>query len=674
MAELSEYEQVRQNNIERNEQFLREIGMDEITNELATRIRGERNTEASKRGVSKRKAPAFAEPARRSSRVTIDRLKNEDLTLLSAAERKMKEDELAAMIEAKAAASYSSTIAAEDGGRDDRWTRFSHEPISALPPYNQPDAEDEDEEEAANTLKTKSTIKTEKKNKEVDSVEYMEWGRPILSLLERYGNEDPNESRARVSVSKKAAKHSSSSSSSCSMKMGVAVTTSNYWKHVKALHVKPEDVAKVTENRITAVWIHPSEHKLIVAAGDKSGYFGLWDVDAQETTGAGVIAGTGRSLLYGDKYASTTGVGGVYKYRPHVGNLARIYSYPISPSRIHTVSYDGTVRMLDTEKASFVEQFCASEGLEDMWYTDACEFMSVHNNIHVGARTAGLGKGAETSAGTGGAAGGDSLLFVSRSDGFVSLIDFRVASTGRGKDNSKYAWTCDVGYKVQSVQHWPTDENLLLTAHAGKGTDGGGSGTAGTMNVWDIRKLGASGSGLSEPVVSFAGHSKSINAAYASPDGQYVLSVSQDNTIRCWHGMQDILRTGVSESGISNGKVKGKAKSNNNSVSVSFTSKAHDNHTGRWLSTFRPQWDPKHPHAFLLGSMSQPRCLELYDIIDSSSGNNKAAGGSGVSISSAVVLRGDGTLNSVVSRNAVHPTLNIIAAANSSGRVHVFRE
>lgn len=37
----------------------------------------------------------------------------------------------------------------------------------------------------------------------------------------------------------------------------------------------------------------------------------------------------------------------------------------------------------------------------------------------------------------------------------------------------------------------------------------------------------------------------------------------------------------------------------------------HNNHTGRWLSKFWPTWDPKEPSAFVIGSMEQPRRVEV---------------------------------------------------------------
>ena len=89
-----------------------------------------------------------------------------------------------------------------------------------------------------------------------------------------------------------------------------------------------------------------------------------------------------------------------------------------------------------------------------------------------------------------------------------------------------------------------------------------------------------------------------------------------------------------------------------------------DNNTGRWLSTFRPVFDPKHPHAFIVGSMTQPRQIDVF--IPSLLGNGA------LSLNSVLELKGE-FLGSVCSRNACHTSLSVVAGGNSSGRVHIFR-
>jgi hypothetical protein len=61
--------------------------------------------------------------------------------------------------------------------------------------------------------------------------------------------------------------------------------------------------------------------------------------------------------------------------------------------------------------------------------------------------------------------------------------------------------------------------------------------------------------------------------------------------------------------------------------------------------------------------MAQPRCIEVFTASSSKGG---------ISLSLVHKLKGD-FLGSVCSRNAAHPSLDVVAGFNSSGRVHVFR-
>lgn len=82
---------------------------------------------------------------------------------------------------------------------------------------------------------------------------------------------------------------------------------------------------------------------------------------------------------------------------------------------------------------------------------------------------------------------------------------------------------------------------------------------------------------------------------------------------------------------------------------------AHNNHTGRWLSTFMARWHES-TDVFVVGSMQQPRSIEVFD-------------GSGNMIS---LLQGEG-LTAVASRCCFHSSTErmLIVGGNSSGRVYV---
>ncbi|CAM9786878.1 unnamed protein product, partial [Ectocarpus sp. 8 AP-2014] len=85
----------------------------------------------------------------------------------------------------------------------------------------------------------------------------------------------------------------------------------------------------------------------------------------------------------------------------------------------------------------------------------------------------------------------------------------------------------------------------------------------------------------------------------------------------------------------------------------------HNNQTGRWLTKFQASWDPKSKGLFAIGSMQKyPHGVSK-------------AGRSAVLAFSDVVTGGDvmGSIQSVV---AFHPSRDVLAGVNSSGRAHIF--
>eukprot|EP00667_Euglena_gracilis_P006419 EG_transcript_6478 len=213
--------------------------------------------------------------------------------------------------------------------------------------------------------------------------------------------------------------------------------------------------------------------------------------------------------------------------------------------------------------------------------------------------------------------GDPNSMYLSTSSGRVKAVDVR--QTGPGC--RAVQWTLPAHLKKCNTVHaCPANPNWLATAALD-----------GSVKVWDLRKVGL---GQKACLASFE-YRRSINSAFFNPTGTHLLAVTQNNTLcifpeSCWVG-------GRAEGG----KVL-----------------PHDNQTGRWLSTFHGVWNPRVPHAFLVGSMQQPRCMEVY----STDGGGRRIG----------VLRGE-CLNSVCSRNCWHPNLDIICGGNSSGRLHIFR-
>lgn len=332
------------------------------------------------------------------------------------------------------------------------------------------------------------------------------------------------------------------------------------------LRLVEADVVKMTAARITAVALAPSIEHIVAVAGDKYGNLGIWNASKPE-----------------DSYR-------VYNYRPHVSNIIHFHFTEEDVNKLFSVSYDGTIRALDLQKEAFTLAFEAPEGLSELYYSDAT-FLYDKSNAAI----------------------------VSKSDGFVSLIDFRSSRTS-------YQWNFEAhDCKINGVQQHPTNSNLLITAAARNGG----------IAVHDIR----SASKKWKPLHFFAEHTKSINGAYVSPDGEYLISVSLDDTIRAWKNF-----TGT-------GKM------------ISHTLR-HNNFTGRWLSTFRPSFDPKRDHTFVCGSMLQPRRIELFTVQETSD--------SKLGIDLTWNLQGE-WLASVNSRNCFHAKLDMVLGSNSSGKVHLFR-
>ncbi|KAJ1442007.1 WD40-repeat-containing domain protein [Ochromonadaceae sp. CCMP2298] len=527
---LSSYEEERLANIKRNEEFLASLGIQQAKASL-------QSLALPKAPPRRKSAPMKREvvdaPVRRSSRVTVEKLQ-EEISRLEGGDAQAleaKQRELGEML-AKREAPYQVTEVLGYSNHNEE--RIDPGPIAFSDMlYDMGKLED-----APGVLAE------------------------VQGFVQHMGGGGGGARKGKASPAKKSASSS----------------IEEYRRQLASLTCDDTDIAKLTANRVACTYIHPSESKLLIAAGDKTGELGLWDVDK----------------------AAASEVQAVYKYKPHVSSLCQILGSPARPGSMYTVSYDGTIRYLDFAKDQICECFRAPENKEDMFFTDAC-FRQDHPDC----------------------------LFVSSSDSFVALLDLRAG---------KYQWRREAysGYKINSVQQHPTDPNAIITAEKS------------VISIYDLRKGGATQA--LQATTNLTLHSKSNNAAYVSPDGQYLVSVSQDNTIRTW---SDFMSP---------------------KVAPACVVRNHDNHTGRWLSTLKPVFLPQQPHCYLTGSMSQPRRMEVFSIVSQgSSKSSQSSGGGGFSVDLLTELQSEYAA-SVCSRNAVHPTLDVIVGGNSSGRVHVFRK
>ena len=177
--------------------------------------------------------------------------------------------------------------------------------------------------------------------------------------------------------------------------------------------------------------------------------------------------------------------------------------------------------------------------------------------------------------------------------------------------------------------------------------------------AYDIRKAGDSW----ESVVELMEHTKSINGARISPDGKYLVSVSQDDTLKVWTNFLD--------------------QEDHTCVSIYHFNNNEGNR--RFVNTVLPTFDMKQHSSFAMGSMEHPRRIEIFDLgrDDSDSLSGKLDSGikkeegetdEGATVLSAPsLLMNEDWLTTICSRVCFHPTRNIIAGGNSSGKIHIFR-
>jgi hypothetical protein len=84
----------------------------------------------------------------------------------------------------------------------------------------------------------------------------------------------------------------------------------------------------------------------------------------------------------------------------------------------------------------------------------------------------------------------------------------------------------------------------------------------------------------------------------------------------------------------------------------------HNNNTGRYLTPFRPVWDPKVNDSWIIGNMDkrEPRAVDIF------SGEAKM-----------IHQVRDVNATTITSVNAFHPTLDVFGGGNSSGKCYLWR-
>ncbi|NXC92008.1 WDR76 protein, partial [Cercotrichas coryphoeus] len=322
-----------------------------------------------------------------------------------------------------------------------------------------------------------------------------------------------------------------------------------YQESLSSMVLSEENIRKVVKARVCSMAIHPSQSTILVAAGDKLGHVGLWNV----------VSGWSEE--------------GAHTFIPHSFQVSCMHFSPCNPAHLLSLSSD-TLRCADVTRAVF-DEICRSE-----------KNFSCFDFLEENACTA----------------------IVSHWDGAVAVVDRRTPGVSS-------ELSADIGFsRTRTVHVHPVNKHYFLAA--------------GLVNVcvFDVRYLKAKGN---KPLSSLTGHTKSVASAYFSPvTGSRVVTVCADDRLSRW----DI----------------------NDNLHVLFPCR-HNNNTGRWLTRFRAIWDPKQEHCFLVGSLAQPRQIQVFQDTGALLHSYSAE-----------------CLTSVCSINVVHPRQNILVGGNSSGRLHVF--
>ncbi|KAM8876553.1 WD repeat-containing protein 76 isoform 3-T3 [Synchiropus picturatus] len=114
----------------------------------------------------------------------------------------------------------------------------------------------------------------------------------------------------------------------------------SYVSALKAMKISEERVAKVVADRIFSVAVHQSCSRPLVAAGDKWGRVGLWNVEAD----------------WGDD--------GVLLFHPHSRPVPCMAFSRANPAHLLSLSYDGSLRCMDLHKATFDDVYNIEDGLK----------------------------------------------------------------------------------------------------------------------------------------------------------------------------------------------------------------------------------------------------------------------------------------------------------------------
>ncbi|XP_051552883.1 WD repeat-containing protein 76-like isoform X2 [Myxocyprinus asiaticus] len=325
----------------------------------------------------------------------------------------------------------------------------------------------------------------------------------------------------------------------------------SYQEVLQKMSLDDSCVAKVVKGRIFSAVFHPSSSNLFMAAGDKFGHLGLWNMVTVNWGEGGIFEGDHskcyfcipicsnskikHSLCFHNfpKKGATWGDDGVLLFEPHSRPITCM-AFSSHSSNLITVSYDGSARCMDLEKAVFDEVYRSTSALKSF------DFLSSDC----------------------------STLLLSNWDGDVAIVDRRTPGT-----SYESLYTIDPK-ALRCVHVHPVKQQYFVVAESS------------SVNIYDLRSLKRRNN---QAVSQLNGHFRSISSAFFSPfTGNRVLTTCMDNKIRVFNTSQMVDRAPL------------------------LHSVSHDMRTGRWLSKLSAVWDPKQEDYFVIGSMARPRQIQVY--------------------------------------------------------------
>ncbi|KAK5873733.1 hypothetical protein PBY51_018745 [Eleginops maclovinus] len=229
-----------------------------------------------------------------------------------------------------------------------------------------------------------------------------------------------------------------------------------YCSALKHMRITEHTVAKVVKERIVSAAFHPCTSRLLMATGDKWGNLGLWTLGGD----------------WGDD--------GVLLFKPHTSPVSCMAFSRAQPTQLLSLSYDGSLRCMDVEKAVFDDVYDIEEGLRTF------DFLS-HDC---------------------------STLLVGNWNGKVAIVDRRTpGNSHESLHNMDPKNVRCVSVHPLQKQYFAVAENRMVS-------------------IYDSRCLKKN---RNQAVSTLQGHSLSISSAYFSPrTGNRVLTSCLDDHIRIY--------------------------------------------------------------------------------------------------------------------------------------------